>query len=214
MNAKFKEFAKTGRGKLILSMGALGVVWIILLWQFAGSLAGLLPGAGQIDRTEREVKELRRQNAALLVKAKEFDNLKARYRKQLDGYWQEARDGVVDTELRNKIQQAAHEGELKLSSLGSVRITRINSDLYYAEIDLATTGSLEAITAFLARIQKITPALSWRRLDIRPEPVRGRPDTTTTTTATTTTTQSLNFNGAIRIIGFDGGAAENGGGKK
>lgn len=212
MNARFKEFAKTGRGKLILALGGLAVAWIILLWQFAGSLAGLLPGAGQIDRTEREVKELRRQNAAVQVKAKEFDDLKARYRKQLDGYWQEARDGVAETELRNKIQQAAHEVELKLSSLGSVRTTRINSDLYYAEIDLATTGSLEALTAFLARIQKITPALSWRRLDMRPEPVRGRPDATTTTTANTT--QSLNFNGAIRVIGFDGGAAENSGGKK
>ena len=212
MNAKFKEFAKTGRGKLILALGGLVVVWIILLWQFAGSLAGLLPGAGEIDRTEREVKELRRQNAAVQVKAKEFDELKARYRRQLDGYWLEARDGVVDTELRNKIQQAAHEGELKLSSLGSVRTTRINGDLYYAEIDLASTGTLEAIAAFLARIQKITPALSWRRLDMRPEPVRGRPDATTTTTANTT--QSLNFNGAIRVIGFDGGAAENGGGKK
>ena len=212
MNARFREFAKTGRGKLILALGGLAVVWIILLWQFAGSLAGLLPGAGEIDRTEREVKELRRQNAAAQARAKEFDDLKARYRRQLDGYWQEARDGVAETELRNKIQQAAHEGELKLSSLGSVRITRINGDLYYAEIDLATSGSLEALTAFLARIQKITPALSWRRLDMRPEPVRGRPDATTTTTANTT--QSLNFNGAIRVIGFDGGAAENGGGKK
>jgi len=212
MNARFKEFAKTARGKLILALGGLAVVWIILLWQFAGSLAGLLPGAGEIDRTEREVKELRRQNAAAQARAKEFDDLKARYRRQLDGYWQEARDGVAETELRNKIQQAAHEGELKLSSLGSVRITRINGDLYYAEIDLATSGSLEALTAFLARIQKITPALSWRRLDMRPEPVRGRPDATTTITANTT--QSLNFNGAIRVIGFDGGAAENGGGKQ
>lgn len=212
MNARFREFAKTGRGKLILALGGLVVVWIILLWLFAGSLAGLLPGAGQIDRIEREVKDLRRQNVAVRAKVKEFDDLKARHRKQLDGYWQEARDGVVDTELRNKIQQAAHEGELKLSSLGSVRITRINSDLYYAEIDLATTGTLEAVTAFLARIQKITPALSWRQLDLRPEPMRGRPDAITTTAAVTT--QSLNFSGAIRIIGFDGGAAENGGGKK
>jgi len=212
MNAKFKEFAKTGRGKLILALGGLVLVWVVLLWQFAGSLAGLLPGAGQIDRTEREVKELRRQNATVQAKAKEFDDLKARYRKQLDGYWQEERDGVVDTELRNKIQQAAREVELKLSSLGSVRTTRINNDLYYAEIDLSSSGTLEAITAFLAGIQKITPVLSWRRLDMRPEPVRGRPDTTTTTTATTA--QSLTFNGAIRVIGFDGGAAEHNGGKK
>ncbi len=212
MNVKFKEFAKTSRGKLILALGGLALVWVVLLWQFAGSLAGLLPGAGQIDRTEREVKELRRLNATVQAKAKEFDDLKARYQKQLDGYWHEERDGVVDTELRNKIQQAAREVELKLSSLGSVRTTRINNDLYYAEIDLSTSGTLEAITAFLAKIQKITPVLSWRRLDMRPEPVRGRPDTTTTTTATTT--QSLTFNGAIRVIGFDGGAAEHNGGKK
>lgn len=212
MNAKLKEFAKTGRGKLILSLGGLAFVWVILLWQFAGSLAGLLPGAEEIDRTEREVKELRRQNATLQARSKEFDDLKGRYRKQRDGYWQEARDGVADTELRNKIQQAAHEVELKLGSLGSVRTTRINNDLYYAEIDLAATGTLEAIAAFLARIQKITPALSWRRLDMRPEPVRGRPDAATTTTATAT--QNLSFNGATRIIGVDGGGAEPNGGKK
>lgn len=212
MNAKFKAFLKTGRGKLILSLGGLVLVWIVLLWQFAGSFAGLLPGTAQIDRTEREVKDLRRQNAALLARVKEADSLKARYRKQLEGYWSEERDGVADTELRNKIQQAAREAELTLNSLGSVRTTRINNELYYAEIDLSTTGSLEAITAFLARIQKIRPALSWRRLDMRLEPMRGRPDSTG---SGVTTAQNLNFNGAIRVIGVGGEkAAEQGGGKK
>ena len=211
MNAKFREFIKTGRGRLILSLGALVFVWIILLWQFAGSFAGLLPGSVQIDRTEREVKDLRRQNAALLARVKEADTLKARYRKQLEGYWREERDGVVDTELRNKIQQAAREAQLTLNSLGSVRTSRINAELYYAEIDLATTGSLEAIAAFLARIQKCKPALSWRQLDMRPEPTRGRPNSS----AGVVTVQNLSFNGAIRVIGVGGEkTAEQGGGKK
>lgn len=211
MNAKLKAFLGTTRGKLTLSLGALALVWIVLLWQFSDSFTGFLPGADQISRTEQEVKDLTRQNTALKARVKAGDELKAKYRKQLEGYWHEDRDGVVDTELRNKIQQAAREVELKLSSLGSVRTTRINTELYYAEIDLTTTGTLETITAFLARIQKSSPTLSWRRLDLRPEPVRGRQDSNTSGTVTV---QNLNFNGAIRVIGVDGTAAEHGGGKK
>ncbi len=211
MNAKFKAFAKTSRGKLILALAGLALVWLILFWQFAGSLIGFVPGAERIDRTEKELKDLQRQNTTLRARAKTADELKARYKVLLDSSWREDRDGIVDTELRNLIQQAASAAELKLNSLGSVRTTRINNDLYYAEIDLSTTGTLEVITAFLAQIQQIQPALSWRRLDLRPEPVRGRPDSTTTTG---TTVQTLNFSGAIRIIGFDGSTTEQNGGKK
>lgn len=116
---------------------------------------------------------------------------------------------MVDTELRNRIQQAARDVELKLNSLGSVRTSRINNELYYAEIDLSTVGTLEAITAFLAKLREKSPLVSWRRFDLRPEPVRGQ-----NASSTGTVVQNLNFNGAIRVIGFDGGAAENGGGGK
>ena len=128
--------------------------------------------------------------------------LKERYRKQLESYWCEERDGVVETELRNKIQQAASEIELKLNSLGSVRTTRINNELYYAEIDLSTSGTLETLVRFLGRIQEIRPALSWRRLDLRPE------------MRNTDLIGNMNFNGAIRIIGFDGEEPDRKGGTK
>lgn len=117
---------------------------------------------------------------------------------------------MVDTELRNRIQQAARDVELKLNSLGSVRTSRINNELYYAEIDLSTVGTLEAITAFLAKLREKSPLVSWRRdstcgrnrcaarmpsfrRNRGPEPELQRRD---------------------RVIGFDGDAAENGGGGK
>ena len=111
---------------------------------------------------------------------------------------------MVDTELRNRIQQAARDVELKLNSLGSVRTSRINNELYYAEIDLSPVG-----TAFLAKLREKSPLVSWRRFDLRPEPVRGQ-----NASSAGTVVQNLNFNGAIRVIGFDGDAAENGGGGK
>ena len=194
MNAKFREFVKTGRGKLTVALGCLALSWIFLLWQFSGSIGDLMPAAERIGAVEREVRELRQQNAALKARQKAAGELRTRYGKQLGSYWREERDGVVDTELRNRIQQAARDVELKLNSLGSVRTSRINNELYYAEIDLSTVGTLEAITAFLAKLR---------------EPVRGQ-----NASSAGTVVQNLNFNGAIRVIGFDGDAAENGGGGK
>lgn len=192
MKTSFREFAGTGRGKLILALCGLALSWIFLLWNFSGSFGDLLPGRERIADLEEEITQLKQQNATLVARKKAADDLKAQYQNQLVGYWREERDGVVDTELRNKIQQAAREVDLKLNSLGSVRTTRINSELYYAEIDLSTSGSLETLVRFLGRIQEISPKLSWRRLDLRPE------------MRDTDLAGMMNFNGAIRIIGFDG----------
>ncbi len=199
MSARFKEFAKTPRGKLTIALSCLGLSWIFLLWQFSGNLMGFIPSSTRLAGVEREVKELRTQNAQLRSRQRDADNLKKRYRDQQSHYWSEKRDGVIDTELRNLIQQAAREAELKLNTLGSVRTTRINTELYYAEIDLSTTGSVEAVTRFLAAIKGISPQLSWRRLDLRPEMRWGGANASSTTTSA-----PLVFNGAIRIIGYDG----------
>ena len=202
MRTSFRDFVKTGKGKLTVALCALGLSWIFLLWNFSGSFGELLPGEERIDALEREIKQLKQQNATLLARRKAADELKERYRKQLESYWREERDGVVETELRNKIQQAASEIELKLNSLGSVRTTRINNELYYAEIDLSTSGTLETLVRFLGRIQEIRPALSWRWLDLRPE------------MRNTDLIGNMNFNGAIRIIGFDGEEPDRKGGTK
>ena len=98
---------------------------------------------------------------------------------------------------------------IELAKGGLGWTSRINNELYYAEIDLSTVGTLEAITAFLAKLREKSPLVSWRRFDLRPEPVRGQ-----NASSAGTVVQNLNFNGAIRVIGFDGDAAENGGGGK
>ena len=61
MNAKFREFVKTGRGKLTVALGCLALSWIFLLWQFSGSIGDLMPAAERIGAVEREVRELRQQ---------------------------------------------------------------------------------------------------------------------------------------------------------
>lgn len=51
MNAKFREFVKTGRGKLTVALGCLALSWIFLLWQFSGSIGDLMPGGERSARS-------------------------------------------------------------------------------------------------------------------------------------------------------------------
>ncbi|MDR0933178.1 MAG: hypothetical protein LBM70_09205 [Victivallales bacterium] len=203
MKSSFREFVKTGRGKLTVALCALGVSWLFLLWQFSGSFAGLMPSEDRISNIEREIKQLKQQNTQLRSRKKANDELKKLYLSRLEGYWNEERDGAVDTELRNRVQQAAREVDLKLNTLGSVRVSPINSELYYAEIDLSTSGPVETLVHFLGKIQEISPKLAWRRLELRPDAGRNAESP-----------GSLVLNGAIRVIGFDKNEADSSGGAK
>ena len=53
MRTSFRDFVKTGKGKLTVALCALGLSWIFLLWNFSGSFGELLPGEERIDALER-----------------------------------------------------------------------------------------------------------------------------------------------------------------
>ena len=65
--------------------------------------------------------------------------------------WQPARDGDPELLLRQKIEAAAKKSELKLNNLGTVRLTRINQDFGFAELDISATTRLSQLAPFMAR---------------------------------------------------------------
>ncbi len=201
---------KTPRGKLLAALAALFISWLFLLWHFSGALSGLLPDSDRISATENALRKLRQENRLLRDKEREIETLRKRYAERIATGWQESRDGAVETGLRSAIQQAAHELNLQLNSLGSVRVSRINPQFYYAEIDFSATAPLETIIKFFARIEEIRPVLSWRRFDLRPE--RMRPGSSGSDG--NVTIPDLMFNGSIRVIGYDGEPATATGGRK
>ena len=206
-----KGFVKTTQGKLILVCCAVLVVcWGFMLVQFAGGFSSLFPSEEKIKDLKQDVRKLRALAEEHRKTAAKYDLQKKLYREKLVTYWNEERDGLVDTVLRNTIQNTAKEMELTLSSLGSVRITRINNELYFAEVDnLSAAASYEALIKFLAKLEAIRPALHWRRLDLRPEPVRPggpqqRGSNSSQTAALTPAATRMRLYGAVRVIGYDG----------
>ncbi len=185
-----KMFAATDRGKLALAGGALLVSWLFLLWYFSGDLAKLFPGSAGLTTAREGRQKAQEAFTVQQTRMREAEALKRRYLQQLETYWQTDRDGAVETVMRQLVGTAAQQQDLKLNSLGTVRTSRINTELYYAELDIAVVDSLEKIVGFLKALEQTEPRLAWRRLDLR---LAGPGDTAT-----------MNFNGSLRVIGFDG----------
>lgn len=214
---EIKEFCKTPKGKLLLVCGVLLVCsWIFMIFQFTGDMGNLFPTPEGNNQLKQELRKLRADVAERRAKAEGNRLLRKRYQDQLSSYWIEERDGLVDTVLRNRVQAAAKELDLTLNALGSVRTTRINQELYYAEVDnVSLIASYDVILKFLRRLSKEQPRIYWRRLDLRMIPVRqqrqqmGRNRSSSSSNANneqpiTPATLQMRFHGALRVIGFDG----------
>ncbi|OQA88923.1 MAG: hypothetical protein BWY31_00108 [Lentisphaerae bacterium ADurb.Bin242] len=211
MNNRFKEFVRTPRGKLFIALIAMIVSWIFLLWNFSGSTSLALPSEKRKNTVKQEIRRLRSEVQSQEVKFKDADKVKKRHKNLIESSWQPVRDGDPELVLRQKIESAAKECELKLNSIGTVRITRITQDFYFAELDISANAPFETIIKFIAKIQEIKPVISWRRLSANLMFQRPRPNTpsqtVTNASAGNISETTLIFSGNLRVVVYDDGSS-------
>ncbi len=218
MSGKTIHFLRTPYGKLILALGFMVLSWLFLLLHFSSDMKNLLPSAESVEKMQEEVRREKKEFETQDAKKRAADALKKQYDARLNEFWQEEKDGDVELGLRQLVEDAARTKDVKLDSLGSVRTSKINNELYFAELDVTLTGELSLIATFLAAVKETTPVVYWKRADIRPWMMRGgqnqrnnqpqpkstvnnQPARTTNTAAPQTeTTAGLRFSGTIRVI--------------
>ena len=208
--AEIKAFLATPKGRLVAACSALLLCWIILLpILFGDFFRGGVSGA----RGELELKKARNACAAAEAQKREADALRARYRRMIDGAWREERDGMIEVGMRRLVGDAADSVEnFKLQNLGSVRNSRINHELYCGEVDVTASDTLDKIVAFLAAIQKVSPELNWRRLELRPDYraqwMRSRQNNTVNLAKLPEPQATqIYLSGSLRMLGYDGKSA-------
>ena len=187
-----KEHLKTPKGRLIAALCVLGISWIFLLFYFIGPLDSLFPTRAAIDVKKAELLKLQKENSSLKAKMKQHTALEQKFKSLVNSSWQE-KDGVVEMDLRSRVQTAAQKAGLNLNSLGSVKLVKINNELSFAEIDIQGSAPIEIIAAFLTQIQGIKPALTWKRFDLRAN-MRPRRN------AAPDDIQNLFFTGSLRVL--------------
>lgn len=219
MSDASRQFFQTPKGRLVLALAAMLLVWTVILLNFLPETETLLPGAGDLEDLRAELKKEKAEFETQDQKRRAADRLKQEYEARLKEYWQEDTDGDVELGLRELIEQTARNRGVKLASLGSVRTAKINNELCFAELDISLTDTIAGIAGLLDEIRRIKPSISWKRADFRPDmrpaAARQQQDMTrnggTTAPARARTTnapepetpvsdQQLRFTGTIRVI--------------
>jgi len=215
MKKKLTAFLKTSRGRLTAAVGALVLVWIVILVSYSDGLDSLFPNAGRIAEAKRELLRCKKAcDAARSEKAKS-EKLLEDYNNVIAQAWREEKHGMVDTEFRRLVSEAARSVELTPDSLGAVKTSRINADFYYAELDISVRTGYAEVIKFIKAVDKITPRVVWRRIDIRPDrrpPFLGGNSNQSGSIAArmlgddsaSKVSTRVGFSGTLRIIGFDG----------
>lgn len=217
MKRRITEFLKTPQGKLCAAVGALVLVWVIILLAHLDNFDTLFPDESRIADAKRELIRAKKTYDKAIADRNAADQLLKNYNQVIEGAWKEEKHGMVDTEFRRLISQAARSVELTLDSLGAVKTSRINADFYYAELDVSVRTGYEELIKFIQAVDKVSPRVSWRRFDIRPDrrpPHLGGANNQGSITArvlsednSSKITTRVGFNGTLRMIGFDGKVA-------
>ena len=171
-----------------------------------------------MNRVRQDIKKDTNTLATEQANKQAYDALEDQYEDSLATYWNADRDGEPETELRNLVNDAATRAGANLQNLGSVRTSSINSELSYADLDFTVVDEYLKVINFIAEVEKSTPRLSWRRVEIRLEPTRARAVTgpaanrpgAAATTTTSTPAQTFRATGQVRVIKYSptGGAAK------
>ena len=204
-----KQFFASPAGKLTLAIVAMILCWTILIVYLSNTSAGgtLFPTEAHMARVRQEIKNDTKTLNEEMAKEDAFIDLQDSYEDSLTTYWNADRDGEPETELRNLINDAAQRAEANIQTLGSVRTSTINNELSYADLDFTVVDEYSKVIRFFAEVEKCTPRLSWRRVELRVEPTRARAVTgpgrqNNTTAATATTAQMFRTTGQVRVIKY------------
>ena len=198
----FKEFIKTPKGKLVLALGAMLLSWIFLFLNFAGSSSIALPSEARKAELKQQIRKLRTELQGLNEKQAQADRVKKRWQELAMSSWQPSQNGDPELLLRQIVENAAKKSELKLNNLGTVRINRINQDFSFAELDVSGSTRLAPLTNFAYEIQKIRPAITWRRFSVfvmmrRPRTGNNR------TVSSNQNDDNLAFSGNLRLLVYN-----------
>ena len=186
-NMLSKSFWKSRKGQRIFCIAGLIASVLFLLIQFGGDLGSFFPGSGSKNTLERELKKLQQEQERLKVELADLDAVRAVADSKFIDAWKKSVNGAPEVEMRAMIEKTAKDMELRLNNISTVRKTNFNKDLVLLEVDVSVMTDIDTLTKFLLAVDKLKPALYWRRFEIRTANMFGM--------------TGVNFSGTLRCAG-------------
>ena len=154
---QIRAFVATPKGKLIVACSCLALCWIFLLLYFFGDSITAFGNPKSLAKAKAELAKAKDEYDKVRVTYEKLQAEKKRYREILASAWSGGGEDRVKTLLHNSITAAASRLEFRLDRISSVKIDRLNGELYYAEVDISAAGKLDEIVTLIAALEDIRP---------------------------------------------------------
>ena len=184
-----RQWLKDPRHKLAVALGGLLLSWIYLFFYLSGS-GTLFQYSNNLEQLKLDCKASEQEFQNLSAQLEQLKMVEADYYRNVRSCWNQSLDGEVETVLRQLTEAASQKSGIQLNSLGTVRVSRINQELSYGELEMSANAPLEQLSNFFSALME-NPHLGWKRVDLR----AGRPGDAS---------GNLAFSGTLRVIVFDG----------
>ncbi len=181
-----KGFLSTQRGKVVFCIGGLLFSLLFLMWTLDIELASLFPSDSRLTELRDEETKARSRYEDALARYNAVRTTENAYFAEIADYWYMPEQGDPETEPRQLIENALKAAELRLN-IGTVRRSKINTDIYALEMDLSGSAALEPLTQFLRAMHDASPRVFWKRVELRSDPRQSD--------------GLLNFSGTLRLMG-------------
>lgn len=210
---QIRAFIATPRGKLAAAGAALALCWLFLLVYFFGDAITAFGNPRSLENARRDLTRQQTEYRKVRVRYDELQAQRKSYRGIVESACRESGEDRVKTKLHNSITAAAAKLEFKLSRISSIAISRLNGELYCADVDIAADGKLDEVIALIAALEEIDPKPVWKQLVLRPDN-RPRPQASSGIDSLNLANQMLNVertrvtvSGTLRVICADESAA-------
>ncbi|HBC87462.1 MAG TPA: hypothetical protein DCZ94_10945 [Lentisphaeria bacterium] len=144
----------------LLFMAVLILYWkdIMNLWPGHDTISSGITALGDFHKDlEKEIKEVH-----------DIRLIRENFVRQGKDFWISKRDGDIESSIIKKIEDVAKSSGLKLQNIGNSRLTKINEDISFMEVNIEAKSTMEEISKFISDLYKANPCFYWRKCVIRP----------------------------------------------
>ena len=148
-----RQWLKSPSHKLMVALGGLLLSWVYLFFYLSGS-GTVFQRSNNLEQLKLDCKKAEMEFQNLSSQLEQLKAVEAAYWQSARICWDKTVDGEVETVLRQLTEAAAQKAELQLNSLGTVRVSRINQELCYGELEMSANGPMEQLTGFFAALME------------------------------------------------------------